>query len=168
MVSVLKGILEQFVDQYPDLMPYCHSRYTTSGEPALRSAPIAKRLLEDLCITIPRQFIVVDGLDECEVVERKQILEFLVQLASTCDLEEPGKLRILIVSQDYPDIKRTLHSSTNTRIVPRIITLPSTDNENDIRIFVNDWAGKVKEKHDLDNDQTDYIKQLTVKRAQGM
>ncbi|KAF2658989.1 C2H2 domain-containing protein [Lophiostoma macrostomum CBS 122681] len=168
MVGVMRGILEQLVDQYPDLMPYCHNRKATSGEPALSSANTAKKILEDFCITIPKQFIIIDGLDECEIAERKQIMEFLISMITLCDNDEPGKLRVLVVSQDYGDIKKTLHSTVNTRIVPRIIPLTSSDNETDIRIFVNDWAGRIKAKHDLDDDQTEYLKHLTVRRAQGM
>ena len=111
--------------------------------------------------------MIIDGLDECELPERKQILEYLVQLVTQCDLEDPGKLRLLLVSQDHADIRRILHSSTNTRTVPRIVALSPAHNENDIRSFVNHRAGEIRAEHGLDADQTEYLKELTVQRAQG-
>ncbi|KAF2736998.1 C2H2 domain-containing protein [Polyplosphaeria fusca] len=167
-VAIIRGILDQFIDQYPELMPHCHSRYSTSGEPGLRSFSLAKKLLEDFCLTIPKHFIVVDGLDECDVVERKQILELLAQIAADCDAEEPGKFRVLIVSQDYPDIRRALHTKAEAKRVPKVLSLTPNDNDKDIRVYVNDLAGQIKERHDLSDDQTEYLRNLTLNRAQGM
>lgn len=155
------------MDQFPDLMPYCHNRYTTSGEPSLRSLTLAKTLLKDFCFTIPKQYIVIDGLDECEANERKQILEFLVQLVDECDVDEPGKLRIIFISQDYPDIKRSLNSSTLSRTVPKVVMLSSSDNERDIRVYVNDLTNQIKLKHDINDNQVEKLRDLTVARAQG-
>jgi hypothetical protein len=64
-IAVFRGILDQLLDQYPLLLPYCHTRQSTSGEPSLRSLTLAKKLLDDFCLTIPKLYIIVDGLDEC-------------------------------------------------------------------------------------------------------
>lgn len=156
------------MDQYPHVMPYCHSRYSTSGEPSLRSLTLAKKVLEDFCLTIPKLYIIVDGLDECEPGERKQILDFFVWLVGQCDTDEPGKLRVLFVSQDCSDIKRALHSSTVSRIAPKILPLSSTDNERDIRVYVNDWTAKIKQNFELNEEQADILRDMTVNRAHGM
>lgn len=168
MVGVLKGLADQLLDQHSQLLPHCHTRRTKSGEPSLRSFTVAKKLLEDFCIDIPKQFIVIDGLDEYEAAERKQVLEFFVQLVKQCDEDEPGKLRILIVSQDYADIKRAIHSSTIPRIAPKIISLSSSDNKDDIHTFVKAWVDKIKRKHSLSDEQGDYLLKLTVVKADGM
>ncbi|KAF2474163.1 C2H2 domain-containing protein [Lindgomyces ingoldianus] len=167
-VGVFKGLLDQLLDQFPDLMPHCHTRSSSSGEPSLRSLGSAKKLLEDFCLTIPKQYIIVDGLDECEGPERKQILEFFVQLVTQCDSEDPGRLRILFVSQDYADIKKALHRSLNSKVVPKIISLTSTDNERDIRIYVSNLASQVKVKYSLEEELAHYIRELTISRAHGM
>jgi hypothetical protein len=164
-VAVIRGILDQLLDQYPELMPHCHTQYATSGEPGLRSFSKAKKLLEDFCASIPKQFIVIDGLDECEATQRKQLLDLFAQLVTDCDADEPGKLRVLIVSQDWPDIKKALHP--DGKIVAKTLSLTSTDNEKDIRVYVNDLAGQIKDRHDLNEEQTDYLINLTMNRAQG-
>ncbi|ORY16158.1 C2H2 domain-containing protein [Clohesyomyces aquaticus] len=167
-IGVYKGILDQLLDQYPDLMPHCHTRQASSGEPVLSSPNTARKLLEDFCLTIPKQYIIIDGLDECEQSERKQILELFVQLVTQSEADEPGKLRVLFVSQDYVDIKRALHNSMNAKVTPRTISLSSMDNERDIRVYVNDLTTQIAQKHGLDGDQVDYLRDLTISRAQGM
>jgi hypothetical protein len=168
MVGVLKGLVDQLLDQHPQLLPHCYTRRTNSGGPSLQSVDVAKRLLEDFCTSIPKLFIVVDGLDEYDVIERKQILECLVQLVRQCDDDEPAKLRILIVSQDYPDIKRALQTSGIPRLAPKIISLSSSDNEKDIYTFVKAWVDRIKRKHHpLSDEQMEYLLKLTVAKADG-
>jgi hypothetical protein len=167
-VAVIRGLLEQIVDQAPHLLPHCHNKYLTSGEPSLRSPTLAKAILKDLCPAVDKQYIIIDGIDEFELPERKQILEFFVSLVGECDVDEPGKIRVLFVSQDYPDIKRALYSSIISRIVPKLLPLSTADNENDIRIYVTDLAAQIKTKFGLDDNQERVLRDLTVARAKGV
>jgi hypothetical protein len=116
---------------------------------------------------MPKQYIVIDGLDECETVERKQILDFFVSLVGECEGDEPGKLRILFVSQEYPDIKRVLHSSALASIAPSIVKLAPADNQNDIQMYARDLTSNIKSKFDLDSGQEHHLLSLTVERAHG-
>jgi hypothetical protein len=92
-----------------------------SGDASLRSLDVAKKLLQDCCSIVPKLFLVIDGLDECEIAERKGALETLTNLVGECNAAEPGKLRILVVSQYYPDIQRLLQSSGAVKLAPMII-----------------------------------------------
>lgn len=167
-VAVLRGLVDQLLDQFPQLLPPCHTRQTSSGEPTLRSLPLAKKLFEDFAFTIPKLFIIVDGLDECEQMERKQILDFFVEVVGKCDTEEPGKLRVLFVSQDYADIRKALHSSSIARIVPKVISLSSSDNERDICSYVRIWVDRIANKYTpLNEELLEYLRNLTVARAKG-
>ncbi|KAF2128362.1 C2H2 domain-containing protein [Dothidotthia symphoricarpi CBS 119687] len=168
-VGILKGIVEQLLDQHPQLLPACYARYSSSGEPSLRSLSQAKRLVEDFCFTDVKTFVVVDGLDECEPVERKQLLDILVNIVGVCDTHEPGKLRMLLVSQDYSDIRRALHSSAVTRLTPRIVQISDTDNESDIRAYVRFEVDRIASKHSpITDDMKEYVRNLTVANAKGM
>lgn len=167
-VGVLRGLIDQLLVQYPALLPPCHTKQTSSGDSSLRSLPLAKKLFEDFCDTIPRMFIVVDGLDECEQIERKQLLDFFIEVVGKSDTEEPGRLRVLFVSQDFADIKRALHSSSITRIVPKVVSLSSTDNESDIQTYVRAWVERIAHKHaPFTEDIKEYLYNLTVARAKG-
>jgi hypothetical protein len=167
-LTLVRSLLEQILDQFPHLLPFCHDRYSKSGEkPSLRSFSLAKSLIKDFCLTAPKQYIVIDGLDECEITERKQILELFVDILGECEISEPGKLRVLFVSQDYTDIKNALHSPAITRVVPRIVSISPNDNENDIQVYADDLTMQIKQKFDLDDMQQHNLRQLTVARGRG-
>lgn len=172
-IGILKGLADQLLTQYADLLlPSFHSRRTLSGDASLRSLHVAKKLLEDCCSIVPKLFLIIDGLDECEVTERREALDSLTKLAGECNAVEPGKLRILVVSQYYPDIQRTLQSSGVTKIAPKIIQISETDNENDIKAYVKTWVDKIAAKFTslespFSEDMKEYLRNLTIVNAKG-
>lgn len=124
-------------------------------------------MLRDYCMSFGRVFVVVDGLDECNKVERKQVLEALMNIVSQGDVNEAGKLRLLIVSQDYVDIRRTLFGAGNAKISPKVVQISHEDNEDDILMYVKFWVEKIDSKYDLGKDVVEYLVNLTVANAKG-
>lgn len=172
-IGILKGLVDQLLDQVPDLLPPCYTRRTSSGEPVLRSLHQTKTLFEDCCLAIPKMFIIVDGLDECEQGERKQALDVFMDIVGRCDARAPGNLRVIIVSQDYVDIRRAFHATTTKKIVPRILQLSNVDVETDISTYVRVWVDRIGSKFSSDDapfndDMKEYLHNLTVVNAQGM
>ncbi|KAF2680197.1 C2H2 domain-containing protein [Lentithecium fluviatile CBS 122367] len=165
-VGVLRGLIDQLLAQYPQLLPPCHTKHSTSGEPSLRSLSLAKQLFENFCSTVSKLFIIVDGLDECEHYERKQLIDTFLEVVTTCEADEPGKLRVLFVSQDYADIRKGIE-----KLVPRIVAL-STDNilnERDIQTFVRSRVDSIAKKYaPFTDDTAEYLRNLTMARANGM
>ncbi|KAF1829385.1 C2H2 domain-containing protein [Decorospora gaudefroyi] len=167
-VGILKGLADQLLDQFPQMLPPCYTRRISSGEPSLRSITPAKKILEDFCSTVPKLFIIIDGLDECERVERSQILTILTDIVGQCEMTEPGKLRVLVVSQDYADIRKSLQSSAANKITPKILRIMEKDNEGDIQAFTRMWVDKITLRFSLTKDLTEYLRNLTVANAKGM
>lgn len=164
-LAVYKGILNQLVAQHPYLVPHCHEKRLSVSDVSLRSPALAKQLLEVLCAAIPKQYIIIDGLDECELNERKEILKFFVKLAeSSCESEPAGRLRILFVSQDYVEIRKILVES---KAKPKILCLTPDHNRSDISNFVEYWVNRIQEKHEINAVQQDYIRCTTVSKARG-
>jgi hypothetical protein len=162
-VGILKGLVDQLLDKYPDLLPPCHTKHSTSGEPSLRSLSLAKQLFENFCSTVPKLFVVIDGLDECEPYERKQLLDTFVEVVTQCDIDDPGKLRVLFISQDFADIRRGLE-----KLAPEIVTLSPRDNNGDIQTYVRGWVDRIADKYDpFTHDLAEYLRNLTVSRAKG-
>jgi hypothetical protein len=134
----------------------------------LRSPTQTKKLFEDFCETIPKLFVIVDGLDECEKVERNQVLDVLMEVVGQCDLKDPGKMRLLLVSQDYADIRKSLHSSAISRMSPKILQISDTDNEGDIQAYTKVWVDRIAIKYEPFTDQmSEYLRNLTVANAKG-
>jgi hypothetical protein len=172
-ISILKGLADQILAQYTDLLlPSFYSRRTSSGDATLRSLNIAKKLLEDCCSIVPKLFLVIDGLDECELPERKEALEILTKLVGECNANDPGKLRVLVVSQYYQDIQRALHSSGAIKLAPAVIQISETDNEKDIKTYIKIWWDKIalknsSEENPFTEDMKEYLRNLTLANAKG-
>ncbi|KAK2808656.1 hypothetical protein FQN50_004520 [Emmonsiellopsis sp. PD_5] len=160
-VSILRGLINQLMSQNQDLVPHFYDKYSSSGETSLSSVNLGKQLLQLLCDKVSKLFIVIDGLDECNAAERKLVLPFFKGLLDHCDKQSPGKLRLLFISQDYNDIRNALATAD-------VLSLKPTDNEHDIKIYVSAWTKKIRQKHDLDDVHTEYIKESTCSKARGM
>lgn len=135
----------------------------------MRSLSQAARLLDDLCALLPKVYIVVDGIDECDQTERKQVMDALMDTAGQCEKNDPGKLRVLFVSQNFADIKRVLHSTSQSRPAPKTIQLSDVDNESDINTYVGTWVTQIADKFGpFTDDMSEYLQKLTVHNAKGM
>ncbi|KAG0649191.1 Vegetative incompatibility HET-E-1 [Hyphodiscus hymeniophilus] len=160
-ISILRGLLAQLLNHSRDLIPYCYEKYLSSGEVNLTSPALAERLLKLCFERIPRQFIIIDGLDECIPSQRKLVLSFFTSVVDKCDEREPGKLRVLFVSQNFPDIGKALQTADVMKLTP-------ADNKNDIKSYVRQWSEKIKEKYSLNKEQIEFIQESTLIRSQGM
>lgn len=146
----------------------CYTRYTTSGDPILRSLSLTKKLFKDFCETIPKLFVIIDGLNECERFERSQVLDVLTEVVGQRDLEDPGKMRLLLVSQDYADIRRSIHSFATSRVSLKVLQISDTDNEGDIQAYTRMWVDRIASKFTpFTDDMKEYLRNLTVANAKG-
>ena len=93
-ISIYRGILSQLLGKCPELIPYCYEKSQTSGELNLITTRLAEQLLKLFFERIARLYIVIDGLDECDLPQRKLVLSFFTAIVAHCDDYDPGKLRI--------------------------------------------------------------------------
>ncbi|KAJ4180923.1 hypothetical protein NW755_011458 [Fusarium falciforme] len=132
-LEILKGILFQMVNQDDYIVPLCHEKMAQGGCTSLSDADTAKSLIETIVQYNPRQYIIIDGLDECEPTEVRQTAEFFTKLVETCDNanQEHGQLRLMFMSRDVAEIRKYMTDSDG------IIPLKPTDNAGDIKNFVS-------------------------------
>ncbi|OQV01238.1 NACHT domain-containing protein [Cladophialophora immunda] len=159
-VSILKGLLAQQIYWYPVLVPYFNEQRLQRGEAVLTFDKTAKNLFETVCEEGERQYIVLDGLDECRPEERKSILSFLTSLVTRIDGRNPSKLRVLIVSQEEPDIRRWLSSAEE-------FPLKREDNSQDIRTFVQARIAEIQRKFELSVEASNLLAEHTCRNAAG-
>jgi hypothetical protein len=159
-VAILRGLISQLLGQCSELVPYCHEKYLASGEAMLSSIHTAKQLLELLCEKLPRLYLVVDGLDECTETERRVALNYLNGLVDKMDSSVPGKLRLLVVSQEEGDIKKLLATAACLKLSPE-------HNEADIRSYVEKEMATIQRKFELDRAQVVHITEATCSRSHG-
>jgi len=125
-------------------------------------------MLREFCLSLDRLFLIVDGLDECNQADRKPVLDALMDIVSECDVAEAGKLRLLVVSQNFADIRRTFFGSGTAKLVPRVLPISHEDNGDDILMYIKFWVEKkIDLKFELGNDIMSYLVNLTVANAKG-
>lgn len=129
MTGILKGILGQATNWRPDVMAYFDEQRRHGGEVNIYKEQTIRKLTEIVCRGGGQTYLVVDGIDECSPDDRKSTLTFLNNLVRDADENDPGKLRLLVMSQSEPDIKRFLNS-------PAELLLQKEMNSADIKGFV--------------------------------
>lgn len=144
-----------------DLIPYCHEEMKKSGDSTLVTEALAKKLLQVFCETIPKQYIIVDGLDECMPASRQSLIRILIDVVETCE-QDPhiGKPRLLIVSQRLGDIEKSLAKASR-------LEFGREDNREDVKQFVQKTVEQLKCKFDLDGGLAAQIEDFTLEYAHG-
>jgi hypothetical protein len=160
-MAIFRGLLSQLISQNKSMLPPCYEKTLAKGELTLTSAVTAQNLLELFFDCSSRQYIIIDGLDECSAIERKLVLAFFNGIIRKYDSNDPGKFRVLFVSQDEDDIKNALKSTAYFSLAPGNV-------EHDLQIFTGKWSNDIGQKFHLDAQQVSYIAELTCYRAEGM
>ena len=121
--AIIRSLLFQLCRANQSLIPAAnkehHSRYS-------RSPPLNTwgKLLETFICGSEPVYIILDGLDECDVIERRHLLKKILGLWENC-----SNLHVLIASRKEVDIHWTLEGKCETLIV-------EGRNRTDIRQFV--------------------------------
>ena len=152
-------MLSQLLPQNPEILPYLYDECLRSAKVTLASPQDSAKLLSTVLQAVPKTFIVIDGIDECEQKERRAILNFFVSAINDC---EPGKIRGFFISQELSDIKTALHDSEALR-------LNEENSKVDIKNYVTRRAADIQERFKrMPNEARDHIVKLVCDGHDGM
>ena len=133
--DIIRSLLYQLCRANRSLIPAVNKEYDARQSRSLLLNTWDKLLETFICGSEP-VYIVLDGLDECEEVERKQLLRTILDLWDNC-----SNLHILVASRKEVDIRRALETICETLIV-------EDKNRTDIQRFVtneiNDLLGGIR------------------------
>ncbi|EON95708.1 putative zinc finger protein [Phaeoacremonium minimum UCRPA7] len=107
------------------------------------------------------QYIVIDGLDELPDRERIDMVQFLVSIVDKSNDHTPGKIRLLLISQDLADMRKLMKTSAE------ILDLKTSDTEDDVKVFVDKRLERLKDRFDLSEQQTLQIRLLVLRGTNG-
>ena len=132
-MAIIRSLLCQLCRANQSLIPAVNKEHDSRHSRSLLFNTWNKLLETFICGSEP-VYIILDGLDECDVIERKQLLKTILGLWENC-----SNLRVLIASRKEADIRQTLEGKCE------ILTIEER-NHSDIRRFVtseiNDlWRG---------------------------
>ncbi|KAK9770272.1 hypothetical protein SCAR479_13013 [Seiridium cardinale] len=169
-LAMFKGLLHQQLihirdnEKFWHLVAYCYDKKDGSGQQRLKTDDVARSLLDLFFDIIPHQYMIIDGLDECEKPEIRQSLSLLTSVVERQDNTEPGRLRLLIVSRDTPEIRRPL---SGEKITASIVKIEAKDNEEAISKYVAQRLTQFPPGLHLTNEDKDRIRDLTCNKAKG-
>ncbi|KAK8050947.1 hypothetical protein PG993_002332 [Apiospora rasikravindrae] len=163
-LAVLKSILWQMARCNDELLPVCNNKRIDGRQEFLDQISVAKTLLEAFCEYDASQFVIIDGLDECEPGERMIIIDFWRAMVDKTTTHNPGKLRVLLISQDIPDIRNTLKDSD----IAATLDLHPAHITQDIRTYLDGKAFDIQSRFALNEAQVSNLLNLIYERADGM
>jgi len=141
-VSVAKGLLSHLVKGNSDLILHIYEQGNLqSGEAILLDRSMTKALLDVAVVDSQKiTYVIIDGLDECEPDERKEICSWFINRVNQLGKGDFGVLRCLFASQEDRYTKRDLGA------VPSIKMFP-INTRDDIKRYVMFWEKKIEDKH---------------------
>jgi hypothetical protein len=145
-------------------LPYVYDECSKSSELTLDSVDFLKNLIESALDGPDTIWIVLDGLDECERKEKKKILMWITSLVKS--EQQPGRIRVLIISQDEGDIRKQLAKR------PFISLNEAPQHKQAIHTYATRKAFKIRKKFGLSESKALEPSELRIitlvtERAQG-
>ena len=122
-VAIIRSLLYQLCRANPSLIPAVNKEYDACYGRSLLLNTCDKLLEKFTCSSEP-VYIILDGLDECDSIDRKQLLKTILHLLGACP-----NLHVLVASRKEVDIRQTLETSCETLILEE-------KNRSDIKRFV--------------------------------
>ncbi|KAL7911755.1 hypothetical protein GGI35DRAFT_443548 [Trichoderma velutinum] len=168
-LEILKGVLHQMVESTDYLLPLCKENIDSSGN--LTDVSTAEDLIKVFFEYNNRQYIIIDGIDECEITETRRAANFFMKQVTKCDNDiKQGRLRVLFMSQQIPELARA-------KIMPEddaCVELKATDNAEDIRNYVKKRIPNFSEGHatksgfNLSESDKQQIESIICRRSEDM
>ena len=159
-LGLARGLLAQFLSQDDALLSHLHDRASTSGQTTLSTPSVAKDLLETSIRNCDKLYVVIDGLDECERDERRQIVAFFEDIHASLPQDEADSLRCLFLSQDDNIARKDFAKVPSLKIT-------EAHTRNDILAYALPRSKEIQAKFGLTADRQYDIYQTIVKKAEG-
>jgi hypothetical protein len=161
-LAVARGILSQLLRSNrsnDSLLLYVDEKASASGEAILSNPKLAKELLETSFKSCKKTYIILDGLDECNRDERKEISTWFCQLVDCLPREDMDAIRCLFVSQDDG------YARKDYSMLPSM-KLTAADNKTDIETYTTTWHRRIQDKFKPFDSNLD-VASIVTARAQG-
>jgi hypothetical protein len=163
-LTISRGLLRRQLmhiredERFRHLIAHCCDKKNNAGQlESLTTEETAESLLRTFFEIIPDQYIIVDGLDECGKPVIKETIRMLSSVVTQQDTIEPGRLRLLIISRDLPEIKKPLITES---IHADIFTIEADHNHKAIKLYADQRLKKFDRAFELSRDDR---KKITFK-----
>ncbi|KAI0376441.1 hypothetical protein F5Y04DRAFT_210207 [Hypomontagnella monticulosa] len=159
-IGVARSLLAQLLVQNSHLLQLLYEKASMCGEIELTSKVTAKDLLRTSLNSCGVVYIILDGLDECDREQRREITAWFRSVIDELPPKDIGTIRCLFVSQDDGVGRKEMDHIPSIKIMP-------SDNKGDIRAFANVWHKRMEDKFGTLQGNA-HITNIILARAQGM
>lgn len=166
-IGMTRSLLRQALKYDKDLLPHFYEKTIDSEDEYLSSYRKAKELLQvALDNSTTPYYIVLDGLDECEEIERRTILSWIQSLnisepAADSNQPVPEKVHIFVGSTEETDIKKKLSAFAKKRLRKESV-------RHGLQLYLEKRKDKIRDKFGLSDPELTTIMNDILLRAQGM
>jgi len=159
-LAVARGILSQLLHQDETLLPYLYEKASKSGQTGLTSNTLAKELLITSVKNCKKLYVVLDGIDECDREERKEIVNVFEDISESFSPDDADSFRCMFVSQDDSLARKDFSKMVLLKVTER-------DVEKDIRTYAAAWSAKIQSKFELTAERQKFIEDSITAKAEG-
>lgn len=142
-------------------MPYLYDAASRSGEATLTSPTLADDLLETALKSCDTVYVILDGVDECEREQRKEISTVFKRIVDSSSVEEFDRVRCVFISQDDHTARRDYATLPSLKISVE-------DNREDITAYVQPRCNELERKFSLGNERTNELIRRITEESEGM
>jgi hypothetical protein len=159
-VAMARTFLQQLLRIDENIVAYLYETAISDGNASLSSRKTAETLLETCLAAAGQVYIVLDGVDECPLVEQKALVKWLREYTETSrSTQEPS--HCLFLSQ-YDGNTLSMFSGLPTLMVTTV------DNEGDIKSFCQRRMQEFPAELCLRHAEATDISNRIAERADGM
>lgn len=159
-ISLARGILAQLALLDRDLLTYLYDKASSSGQTSLSSEDLAIDLLTTAMQSFEKLYVIIDGIDECDRDERRQIVSFFENLWNSLPQKDQDSLRCLYLSQD-DSIARKDHARMSW------LKITEAHTKKDIQSYAESRSLEIKTKFDLTTERQKYVEDKITSSAEG-
>ncbi|KAI2464722.1 hypothetical protein F4781DRAFT_411946 [Annulohypoxylon bovei var. microspora] len=159
-ICVARSLLAQLLKQNDHLLQLLYEKASMSGELELTSKVIAKELLRISLNTCMISYVILDGLDECDRSNRKEIATWFQSMINELSSSNSGSIRCLFMSQDDGISRKDFGAVHSINITP-------SETMNDLATFASVWHKRIEGRFGTLQGNM-HIANIITARAQGM
>ncbi|KAF1840937.1 uncharacterized protein K460DRAFT_410330 [Cucurbitaria berberidis CBS 394.84] len=163
-VSIARTMCSQLMSGNDMIVQLLYDRAAKSSDVVLSSVSTAKALLDTVlqtCDKTQKTYIIIDGLDEYNREDRKEMTTWFRELVRNVPSKELGQLRCLFISQDDGYARKDLSDCSAIRLKPE-------ETRRDIQAYCQMWHQRLDQKFGPLDPKQYNISEIVTARAQGM
>ncbi|KAL4936205.1 hypothetical protein BDV06DRAFT_233640 [Aspergillus oleicola] len=159
-IAVTRSLLGQLLTHNKALLPLLYTSVTESELSSLKSLSVAQSLLSVALRSLPRVFVILDGIDECAPVESRKIVAWFREEVESIN-NDSGDAHCLFISQDDQICNKLLKDIPTVKIT-------KDNNKEDIRYYCTSLSQSWEDDFGISANKRRDVVESVVANASGM